>query len=94
LAASKGKEKDAFKFQGGMLAVDHASGAIFVKHQVSLRGGETLQAKRSFGQWARDAGVKIKACHADNGIFAGHDWKDDCALHEQELSFSGVGAKH
>ena len=94
LATSKGKEKDTFKFQGGMLAVDHASGAIFIKHQVSLRGGETLQAKRSFEQWARDAGVKIKAYHTDNGIFAGHDWKEDCALHEQELSFSGVGAKH
>jgi hypothetical protein len=94
LATSKGKEKDTFKFQGGVLAADHASWAIFIKHQVSLRGGETLQAKQSFEQWARDAGVKIKAYHADNGIFAGRDWKDDCALHEQELWFSGVGAKH
>jgi hypothetical protein len=77
-----------------MLAVDHASGAIFIKHKVCLRGGETLQANRFFEQWARDAGVQVKAYHTDNGIFAGNDWKADCALHDQALSFSGVGAKH
>jgi hypothetical protein len=73
LAHTKGQKKDTSKFQGGMLAVDHASGAISIKHQVSLRGGETLQAKRSFEQWARYAGIQVKAYHTDNGIFAGND---------------------
>ena len=78
LATSKGKEKEPLKLSGGMLAVDHASGIIFIKHQVSLRGGETLQAKRSFEQWVRDAGVKIRAYYTDNGIFAGHSMTKNC----------------
>ena len=43
-----GKEKKDDQYNGRTLFVDHASSMVFIQHQVSLRTGETLQAKHKF----------------------------------------------
>ena len=40
-----GKEKKDDQYNGGTLFIDHVSSMVFIQHQVSLRTGETLQAK-------------------------------------------------
>jgi hypothetical protein len=52
LAHTKGKEKETEKLNGGTIFVDHATGFIFLKNQVSLRSGETVQAKQAFEHFA------------------------------------------
>jgi hypothetical protein len=69
LKHTKGKEKDDDKYCGGTIFVDHASGLIFNAHQISLRTGETLNAKLRFEHLARAHGITIKRYHADNTPF-------------------------
>ena len=64
-----GKEKKEERYTGGTIFVDHASGLMYLQHQVSLRVGETLKAKHAFEQMARDFSVSIKTYHADNMPF-------------------------
>ena len=89
-----GKENAQQKYRGGTIFYDHASGVIFLRHQVSLRAGETVRAKRAFEQFAKQHGVNIKSYRADNLPFNSQEFKDDLALHEQTIDFSGVGAHH
>ena len=89
-----GKEAKTNKYSGGTLMVDHASGFIWIKNQVSLRIGETLRCKHEFEKFASDYGVKLKNFHADNHPFRAKDMLDDMALQDQGITFSGVGAHH
>ena len=50
LQHTKGKEAIKDKYTGGTIMVDHASSKIFLRNQVSLRVGETLQTVKSFEQ--------------------------------------------
>lgn len=43
---------------------------------------------------ANEEGIRIKAYHSDNGIFASDTFKTECTTHGQKLTFSGVGAHH
>ena len=52
-----GKEKDDDKYTGGTIFVDHASTKIYIRHQVSLRAGETVVSKRMFEQDCNQHGV-------------------------------------
>ena len=67
---------------------------VFIQHQVSLRTGETLQAKQKFEQLARGHGVTIKAYHADNSPFGNADFVCSIKDNDQAIKFSGVGAHH
>jgi hypothetical protein len=89
-----GKESNKEKYRGGTIFYDHASGVIFLRHQVSLRAGETVRAKRAFEQFAKQNGVTIKSYRADNLPFNSKEFRDDLALHDQTIDFSGVGAHH
>ena len=79
---------------GGTIYVDHATGRVFIFHQVSLRAGETLTGKRKFERMMHQAGHRVKKYHGDNGIFASAAFRQDCLLKDQDLDFSGVGAQH
>ena len=39
-------------------------------------------------------GIRVKGYHTDNGRYAEHSFKNDCANKLQNLSFCGVGAHH
>jgi hypothetical protein len=94
LLRSFGKEKPSNKYSGGTIYVDHASGKIFLHHQVSLRAGETLVGKRIFEREAHQCGFRVKKYHGDNGIFSSNEFRSDCLHKDQILDFSGVGAQH
>ena len=89
-----GKEKKDDQYNGGTLFIDHASSMVFIQHQVSLRTGETLQAKHKFEQLAREHGVMVKSYHADNSPFGNAEFVRSIEENGQAIKFSGVGAHH
>jgi hypothetical protein len=74
--------------------VDHASGKLFNFCQYLNNATETIQSKCCLESLAKQEGIKIHEFHADNGIFASKEFKDNCASMGQIYSFSGVGAHH
>jgi hypothetical protein len=94
LPNTKGKELKKDKYTGGTIFVDHASGFVFVRNQVSLRAGETVIAKKAFESLANSFGVKVKGYHADNVPFDSVEFKADLLAKNQTLDLSGVGAHH
>ena len=94
LLRSFGREPPSSKLSGGTIYVDHATGRVFIFHQVSLRAGETLTGKRAFERMLHESGHRVKKYHGDNGIFASAAFRQDCLLKDQDLDFSGVGAQH
>ena len=94
LYTSAGRERESLRFGGGSLAVDHASKRVFIHHQVSLDASHTLIGKRLLERDARAVGVNIQRYHADNGIFASAEFKADCELKEQKLTFSASNSHH
>ena len=92
LWTSYGREKQGFN--GGTLYVDHASGKIFNKCQISLRAGETIRGKMALEALARDCGNVIKSFQTDNGVFASKEFKNHCEARDQKIKFSGVGGHH
>ena len=89
-----GKEKKDDQYNGGTLFIDHASSMVFIQHQVSLRTGETLQAKHKFEQLAREHGVMVKSYHADNSPFGNAEFVRSIEENGQAIKFSGMGAHH
>ena len=94
LAHTKGKETQKMQYTGGTIFVDHASSFVFLKHQISLKVGETLRAKHAFEALCREHGVKIKTYRADNVPFGTELFRNDLASQDQTITFSGVGAHH
>ena len=81
-------------YNGGTIFVDHATQFIFIRNQVSLRAGETVQAKRAFEQLAATFGNKISSYRADNMPFNSADFQNSIATNNQTIDFAGVGAHH
>ena len=76
LPSSRGQERLAQRYCGGTLFYDHASGKIFVRHQVSLGGYETVNSKHSVEREALEHGVTIKKYRSDNGIFKDYEFTE------------------
>ena len=92
LANTFGKEHDSMRYTGGTIFVDHATGFTFTRHQISLRIGETLQAKHEFEALMGQFGIRVQAYRADNHPFGKPTFVRDCDIQNQTLTFSGVGA--
>ena len=68
---------------------------MFVKNQVSLGVGETIQAKNEFETWLwEEARLHVKHYHSDNGVFNTEMFTENCKEGGQTQSFSGVGAQY
>jgi hypothetical protein len=91
---TKGREPPSKRFNGGTIFVDHATSYVYIHHQILLRGGETLQAKRAFEQLVLSHGATVKAYHADNAPFGFPEFKQDVLNKQQTITYSGVGAHH
>ena len=89
-----GKEHAKDRYNGGTIAVDHASQFILLNNQISLRTGETMKCKYDFEHFARQHGIKIKSYHADNHPFTAQEFLDDIERQNQTISLSGAGAHH
>ena len=50
--------------------------------------------KKVHEQYTLSHGVKIKAYHADNGVFRANAWVEECVKQRQTLTFAGVNAHH
>ena len=90
-----GKESPKSRHVGGTIAVDHASGYVFIRNQTTLRAGDTVRSLREFERQALQHGVKFKKFHADNFPFDSQEFKDHLAERPGQsidLEFSGVGA--
>jgi Reverse transcriptase (RNA-dependent DNA polymerase)/GAG-pre-integrase domain len=94
LADTFGKEASKMRYNGGTIFVDHATSFIYIRNQVSLRVGETLQAKHSYEKFANEFGIKLKRFRADNLPFQAKEFLDDLDLKDQQIDYSGVGAHH
>ena len=82
------------RYKYATVFVDQFSGLSYVHLQQSADAEETVSAKVSFEQFARQHGVKIKAYHCDNGVFRANRWIDECIKNNQRLTFAGVNAHH
>ena len=56
-------------FSGGCVFIDHASGYVNIKPQVSINETETMNSKLTFEREAQIQVVVIKGCRTDNEIF-------------------------
>ena len=74
--------------------VDQASRIGFVYLKKTCSAEETIEAKRAFEQYAESRGVRVRAYHADNGIFKAKKWVEECRQRKQDLTFAGVNAHH
>ena len=70
-----GKDKEENQYSGGTIFVDHASSFVYVQNQVSLRAGETIQAKHDFEYFGRQCGITFKSYHADNHPFGSKEFR-------------------
>jgi hypothetical protein len=94
LPHTKGKESKDERYNGGTMFVDHASGLLYLQHQVALTAGETLRAKKKFEQFADQYGIRIKRYRADNVPFGSAAFLQNLKDNGQEIDFSGTGAHH
>ena len=90
---TKGRERWDYKFCGGTLFYDHASGKIFVNHQVTLSASETIRSKQAFEREAALCGFTIKKYRTDNGIFTSKAYEESLDDHQYQ-DRSAVGAHH
>ena len=74
--------------------VDQASRMGFVYLQKTCSAEETIEVKRAFEQYAENRGVRVRAYHADNGIFKAKKWVEECRQRKQDLTFAGVNVHH
>ena len=95
LPSGNGCEVSTRRFNGGTIYNDAASGLIWVENQVSLGANETVMGKERFEQWLyKNAYIKVKHFHGDNGIFFSKEYRQEWSEKMQLQSFPGVGAQH
>jgi Reverse transcriptase (RNA-dependent DNA polymerase) len=94
LPNTKGKESLSDRYKGGTMFVDHATGFLYLRNQVVLTAGSTLQSKKQFEEFASNFGIKIKRYRADNVPFRSEAFLRNIADSNQTIDFSGVGAHH
>jgi hypothetical protein len=94
LLTSRGKEGADDRYHGGTLMMDNASKFALFQPQVSLRFGETIQAKRKCEEFAYDCGTKIQFYHTDNSPFRGREFMEELHANNQKVRYSGVGGHH
>ena len=90
-----GKEDTKSQFSGGAIFVDHASGYIFISHQVHMTTHETLTSKEAFEAHCRDVGIVVAEYLSDNGsAFTSAAYRAHLQTFSQISRFAGVGAHH
>ena len=70
--------------------VDQETSCTRLQLQFTALAEETVKAKEKFKLHMESVGMKVRHCHADNGVFAANKWRKHCAEARQTLSFAGV----
>jgi hypothetical protein len=90
-----GKEDPKQQYSGGAIFVDHASGFLFVNHQVSMDTHSTIASKERFEALCRDHGVAVAEYLSDNGSsFTAQAYRQHLEIFSQITRYAGVGAHH
>ncbi len=76
---------------GATTFVDHVSDYVYVHLMKSFTIEDTMNAKKAFEKMFTLAGREVKSYRVDNGRFADKQWQEDCSLHNQKLTYCGVG---
>jgi hypothetical protein len=88
---------------GFLMCKQYKYACIFVDHFLDFRyvymmkdqtANKALDAKLAFEAYSEAHGIEVKWYHADNGVFATQQWKEDCYQQRQLLTFAGVNAHH
>jgi hypothetical protein len=82
------------RYKYATVYVDQVSRLTFVYLQKTATAEEKLEGQKAFERYAETRGVKVKAYHANNGIFKAHKWVMECRVKGQQLTFAGVNARH
>jgi hypothetical protein len=90
LYSSRGSTDKSDMFHGGAIFIDHASGYVALRHQVSLSTTDTIKAKVNFERFAYHEGVYIQQNHTDNGVFNAKEFLKELIESQQQVCFSGV----
>jgi hypothetical protein len=80
------------RYTNSTVWVDQASKNIWVDHQETKTGKETLQSKIRYEKYAARYHRELKHIHSDNGIFAKSEFVTHCQANNQTHTFCGVGA--
>jgi len=95
LVHTYGKEDPKLQYSGGALFVDHASGFIYVKPQVTLDTHSTIASKEEFEAYCRNHGVAVAEYVSDNGTaFTAAAYRQHLNTFAQITRYAGVGAHH
>ena len=76
------------------MMVDNSFDCMFHFLQASDEGSQSEEAKHEFETFARNCGVKIKNCHAENHIFNNKLFKESCMSARQTQSLCCVDSHH
>ena len=82
------------RYKYATVYVDQATRFGYTHLQKTATADETIEGKVAFEKILMDRGIKVKAYHADNGIFRANAWRAACTKHGQGLTFAGVNAHH
>ena len=92
LPTGYGRKSSSFRFYGGTLYNNAATGIIWVEDQVYIGASETVLRKERFEKFLWDqTSVDISHMHCDNGIFASDQFHLECNNKHQDQYFSGFG---
>ena len=91
---SKGCTDATDIFHDGFIFVDHESGYINIRNQVTFSSDEIVKARLLYERDAANYGVCIQAYHTDNGMFTSKDFINALIEKGQHIRFSGAGDAH
>jgi hypothetical protein len=82
------------RYKYACVFVDHFSDFGYVYMMKEHTANEALDAKLAFEAYSEAHGIEVKRYHADNGVCATQQWKEDCYQQRQLLTLAGVNAHH
>ena len=82
------------RYKYATVFVDQATKFSYVHLQKTASAEETIQGKKAWEKLCEGYGIKVKAYHADNGVFKAHAWMEEVRRSGQNMTFAGVNAHH
>ena len=82
------------RYKYATVYVDQASRFGYTFIQKTATAEETIKGKIAFELYSLSLGIKIKAYHADNGIFRANAWVNHCNQNNQAITYAAVNAHH
>ena len=82
------------RYKYATVYVDQATRLGYVYLQQTATAEETIKGKIAFELHCQTMGFRVRAYHADNGIFKAKAWVNHCNQQDQFISYAGVNSHH